>query len=132
MTKLGGPEYWIGGSSLGRVAQFSPDRRKFVVLLRRGNLEQDANVYSLLLWQTAEALRSPVPLVLLTMSSSSNREAIRDVTWLDDNETVAFLAEHPRELRQLYTFNTRAHGLKKRTNHPTSLISYSITPNEDQ
>jgi len=132
MTKLGDPEYWLGGSSLGRVAQFSPDGRKFVVLLRKGNLEQNANVYSLLLWRTSEVRHSPTPVVLVTMSSSSNREAIRDITWLDDNETVAFLGEQPGDVRQLYTLNTRTHALKKRTSHPTSLTSYSITPNGGQ
>ncbi len=132
MTKLGDPEYWMGGSSSGRVAQFSQDGSRFVVLLRKGNLERNTNEYSLLLWQTEEVSRSPAPLVLVTMSSSSNREAIRDITWLDDNETVAFLGEQPGELRQLYTFNIRSHGLKKVTNHPTSLITYSMNPTGDQ
>jgi hypothetical protein len=128
MSKLGDPEYWMGGSSIGRVAQFSPDGTKFVVLLRKGNLVQNTNEYSLLLWQTEEFLKSPAPLVLLTMSSSSNREAIRDITWLADNETMTFLGEQPGELRQLYSFNIRNHALKKLTNHPTSLITYSVNP----
>src|SRR5260370_21309502 len=80
MTKLGDPEYWMGGSSAGRVAQFSPDGRKFVVLLRKGNLEQNINEYSLLLWQTEEILHSPAPLTLVTMSSAPKSAAIRDLT----------------------------------------------------
>src|SRR5260370_13628998 len=126
MTKLGDPEYWMGGSSAGRVAQFSPDGRKFVVLLRKGNLEQNINEYSLLLWQTEEILHSPAPLTLVTMSSSSNREAIRDITWLGDNETVVLLGEQPAELRQLYSLNIRTHALNHLTNHPPKPITYSI------
>ncbi len=132
MSKLGAPEYWRGGFPEGGIAQFSPDMRKFVVLLRKGNLEENTNEYSLNLWQTDDVFNSAGPVVLLTMSSSSNREAITDVTWLDDNETVAFLGEQPGEQRQLYTFNVRTQALKKLTNHPTSLTSYNMTPRGDQ
>jgi hypothetical protein len=49
MTKLADPSYWGGGSSAGRVAQFSPDGTKFVVVLKKGNLENNTNEYSILL-----------------------------------------------------------------------------------
>src|SRR5713101_5806225 len=52
MTKFGDPSYWYGVPSAGLVAKFSPDGRKFLVVLRRGNIEQNTNDYSLLLWKT--------------------------------------------------------------------------------
>src|SRR5882724_5788403 len=109
------------------IAHYSPDGKKFVAILRKGNLEQNTNDFSMLLWRTNEVFNSPAPEVLVTLSSSSNRDAIVDPTWLGDNDTVAFLGESPGELRQLYTINTRTRTLQKVTNHPTNLISYSMS-----
>lgn len=132
MTKLGDPYYFGGVSSVGRVAQMSPDRSKFVIVLRSGNLEQNTNEYSMLLWNANTALTSAAPQVILRMSSSSNREAIADVRWLFDNETITFLGEHSGEQRQLYEVNVRSHDLKKLTNHPTSLLSYALSTAGDK
>jgi dipeptidyl aminopeptidase/acylaminoacyl peptidase len=126
MTKLGDSFYVSGGPSDGRVGQFSPDGKNLVIVLRRGNLEKNTNDYSLLLWNAETLFTSATPEVLLTMSSSSNREGIADIKWSMDNETVTFLGENARENHQLYAFNIRARNLKKLTNHPTSVISYSL------
>jgi dipeptidyl aminopeptidase/acylaminoacyl peptidase len=123
MTKLGDHQYFSGGSSEGRVAQFSPDGKQFVVVLRKGNLEQNTNEFSLLLWRTDEVFQSPKPKTILTLSSSSNREAIADITWLD-NQTLAFLGEHPGEVRQVYTLNTRTRHLTRITNHVANVLGY--------
>jgi dipeptidyl aminopeptidase/acylaminoacyl peptidase len=125
MTKLGDPYYWLGGSSRGLVAQFSPDGKKFVVVLRKGNLENNTNEFSMLLWQTAEVFRSPVPDDLLTMSSSSNRPAIRDVKWLPESETVVFLGENIGEQTHLCSFNTKTRALKALSRNVTNLLGYS-------
>jgi dipeptidyl aminopeptidase/acylaminoacyl peptidase len=66
------------------------------------------------------------------MSSSSNRQALVDIKWLEDNETIAFLGENPGELRQLYVFNIRTRVLTRVTNSPTNVTRYSITPRGDQ
>ena len=129
MTMLGDPGYFAGGPALDHVATFSPNGKEFVVVLRKGDLERNTNVFSLLLWRTEEVFHSSTPRVLLSMSSSSNRNAIGEVKWLGDNETLTFLGEQPGELRQLYTFNIRSNALVRLTNHPTSLISYSVTSN---
>jgi dipeptidyl aminopeptidase/acylaminoacyl peptidase len=129
MTKLADfGDTWVPD----HVAQFSPDGGKFVVVLRKGNLEENTNEYSILLWRTNKIVESPSPKLLLTMASSSNRQAIKDITWLPDNETIAFLGEHPGELQQLYTYHIRRHVLRRLTNHNTNLLSYSITPRGDQ
>ena len=51
MTRLGDPRYNDGVSSKGLVAKFSPDGKRFVVVLRKGNLETNTNVYSLILFE---------------------------------------------------------------------------------
>src|SRR6266853_1510044 len=127
MTRLADAAYFAGTPSKGRVAYFSPDGRRFVVLLRKGNLKNNANEYSLLLFETSAALRSPTPEVLLTLSSSSNQDAIGNIRWQVDNETITFLGEQPGEASQVYALNLRTKELKKLTSHPTSISFYDIT-----
>ncbi len=128
MTNLGDPEYIRGGTSRDRVAVFSPDGSRFVIVLKKGNLDQDTNEYALFQWRTSEISHSHVPEHLLTMSSSSNRGAIEDVRWMNDSETLVFLGENPNELRQLYTFNVRTRKLTTITRNPTNLLCYGMTP----
>lgn len=132
MTRFGDPRYTDGFSSQGLVGRFSPDGRQFVVLLKKGNLENNTNEYSLLLFKTEEVIRSPKPDVLVTMASSSNRPAIQNINWLPDSETLLFLGERPGELQQLYSLDCRTRELTRIANHSTNIVSYSATPNGDR
>lgn len=127
MTRLGDVNYNFGAMAKPKVAEFSSDGKRFVVVLRKGNLEDNTNEYQLLLFYISSVFSSPRPEILLKMSSSSNRPAIQSVTWLEDNETLVFLGEHPGEKQQLYTLNCRTKKLKRLTDHPTSLSAYSVS-----
>jgi dipeptidyl aminopeptidase/acylaminoacyl peptidase len=129
MTRFGDPSYDAGGPSKGLVAKFSPDGKRFVVALRKGNLETNTNEFSLILFDTDEVFRSPHPRALLSMASSSNRPAIQNVVWLADNDTLLFLGEHPGETTQLYSFACSSKELDKLTNHATNLSSFVTAPN---
>jgi dipeptidyl aminopeptidase/acylaminoacyl peptidase len=129
ITRLSDDHYFKGGSSSGRVAHFSPDGKHFIIVLEKGNLERNTNDFSLLLFHTADVLRSPKPEALVMMSSSSNRSAIKNVTWLEDSETVAFIGENFGEVPQVYTFNIRTNHLNRVTSHPTSVVNYAISAN---
>jgi dipeptidyl aminopeptidase/acylaminoacyl peptidase len=128
MTHLADPDYWVGEPSKGRVALFSPDGTKFVVSLKKGIIESDTNEYSLLLFQTAEAFKSPRPEVVVTMVTSSSRDGLHKVKWLADNETVVFLGERPEELTQIYKINSRTRHLEQITHHATSITDYEVSP----
>jgi dipeptidyl aminopeptidase/acylaminoacyl peptidase len=119
MTRLG---------DYGGRAQFSPDGKKFVIVVKKGNPEENTNEYSLLFWRTEKVFSSSLPKVLVTMSSSSNREAIGSVSWLSDSETITFLGENPGELQQVYTYNIHTRALRKITDHLSNIHSYSMTP----
>jgi hypothetical protein len=106
-------------------AYFSPDRTQFVIVLKKGNLETNTNDYSLLLFKTAEVFASPKPRILAAMSSSSNREAITDIVWLADNDTILFLGQNPGETTQLYSVRTSSSALRKLTHHPTDLVAFT-------
>jgi len=123
MTRLEDTSFISGNSS---IAHFSPDGSRFVVVVRKGNMERKTNDFSLLLYSTADALHSPKPGVLVTMSSTSERDAITKVQWLADNETLAFLGEEPGEKPQVYKFNVRSKKLARLTDHHTTVYDYAI------
>jgi dipeptidyl aminopeptidase/acylaminoacyl peptidase len=129
MTLLADDRYYAGYSPSGPTAVFSPDGRQFVVVLRKGVVERNTNSCRIVLWQAAAAMRSPLPETVAVMESSSNRQAIEQVKWLDDNETLAFLGESPGENRQLYLLNVRTQSLRKLTNSDNGIVAYDITGN---
>ena len=127
MTRLGDLSYTDGNPSKGIVAKFSPDGKHFVVILKKGNLGANTNEYSLVLFQTAAEFQSPEPQVLVSLASSSNRPAIANVVWLDDNDTILFLGERPGGQTQLYSLKCSSNELKQLTNHATNLTSFVTT-----
>jgi dipeptidyl aminopeptidase/acylaminoacyl peptidase len=110
-----------------QVASFSPSRRQFVLVLKKANLKKGANQFSLLSFYVGDVFRSPKPSRLLTMSSTSNREAISRVRWLSE-EVLCFLGENPGESSQVYFLDVRRRKLKQITNHATPITNYDITP----
>ncbi len=127
MTRLGDLSYTNGEPSKGIVAKFSPDGKQFVVILKKGNLEANTNEYSLVLFQTAAVFQSPEPQVQVSLASSSNRPAIGNVFWLDDNDTLLFLGERPGEQTQLYSLRCSSKKLTKLTNSATYMTSFVTT-----
>ncbi len=126
MTRWADRGYFFGGSP-GPVALFSPDGKQFIIVVRKGNIEHNTNEYSLLLFRTGDVFYTPRPRVLVTMSSSSNRDAILNVKWLDDNETVVFLGENPGQVPEVYGFNVRTSRIERLTNHPSPIVAYEIS-----
>jgi hypothetical protein len=126
MTEFADRGYFLGGEPSSPVAIFSPNGKQFLIRLKKGNVERNVVEYSLLLFETSEAFQSPVGQVLLTMSSSSNREAIQQVRWLDDR-TVTFLGENPGDIPQVYRFGIVSKRLARLTHHPTAVVSYDIS-----
>jgi dipeptidyl aminopeptidase/acylaminoacyl peptidase len=124
MTRLEAPDYYAETSP---IAHFSPDGKRFVVVLRTGNLAHNSIDSSLHLYRTNQVFHSPESNLLLKMSSSSNRDAISKLRWLGDNETVVFLGENLGEASQIYKLNTRTRLLKKLTHHPTAVTNYDMT-----
>ena len=117
------------GNDSNDIAHFSPDGKRFVLILEKGNLEHNTNDFSVLLYRTADSLHAPSPEVVLKMSSSSNRDAISQLRWLADNDTLIFLAENRGKTPQVYSFSIGTKKLRRLTNQPTPILTYDITPN---
>ena len=128
MTRLADSAY-AGGGSTGRVVIFSPDKSKFVAILRKGKIGTNRNEFSIVLWRTHDLPKSLRQEVILRLESSSNRPAIESVRWIDD-ETIAFLGERPNESHQIYRLNCRSRELRRITNSPTNVISFDIAGNQ--
>src|SRR6267154_708530 len=90
MTTVPETRYAAEDTSKRRIALFSPDNKRFVIVTERGILETNEREFSLLLFDNENLFHSPKPTLLLAMRSHSNREAIRNVKWLDD-ENLVFL-----------------------------------------
>ncbi len=114
------------------VAHFSPNGSRFAVVTRKGNLAQNMVEFSIIVFATADVLHKPKPETILTLASSSNRDAISKLTWLSDNDSIVFLGERPGEQPQVYRVSSRTRSLEKLTNHPTELTSFVITPTGDR
>src|SRR5208337_1815180 len=132
MTQWADRNYAAGGSSAGRVGVFSPDGSRFVVVLEKGNLTSNTNEFSILLFDAKPSLETAKPQLLVKMASSSNRDGIKNVKWLSDNETIVFLGENPGETPQIYRLNIKSRKLKKLTTHPTAIVAYDISRSGEQ
>src|SRR5712692_6178995 len=75
MTQIGYRPSPDDSSSHTGVVEFSPDRSKFAFVTQKGNLENNTVEFSLLVFQTADAFKSPIPQIVARLASSSNRNA---------------------------------------------------------
>jgi dipeptidyl aminopeptidase/acylaminoacyl peptidase len=129
MTQLADEEYLGGIRAKADPGLFSPDGRSFLIVTRRGNIADNTNVYSLLLFRTDQAHSKMAPEVLTSFASSSNNPGIRDVKWVTD-QTVAFIGENAGELQQVYEVDCETKVLTKLTNHTTNVVAYAFAKSD--
>lgn len=126
MIRWADRDYFLGADPGDRVGIFSPDGREFIVVVRKGNVRRNSNEFSLLLFHTREALQTPKPRILLTMSSRSNRDAISHLRWLQDGHTITFLGENLHGMPQVYALDIRTRLITALTRHPTPVLAYDV------
>jgi hypothetical protein len=118
--------YYTGASS-SDFATFSPDGTRFVIVVKRGVLEQNTNRYSMLLFPINRAFEAPPPKVVVSFDSSSEREGIKKVFWLRDNDTVLFLGERPGETTQVYSVRCSSGRVEQLTHEARTVVAYSAS-----
>jgi dipeptidyl aminopeptidase/acylaminoacyl peptidase len=106
---------------------FSPDGSRFAVVLTKGDLKKNSNVYTLLIFSTRTAFVAHKPVAIVKMSSNSNLPGIADLRWLKDGQTLLFLGETPNAPAQIYSFNLPTRTLRRLTHHPTSIVAYDAS-----
>ena len=132
LTRLADPSYFSSSNSTGRVAQFSPDGNRFVIVLRRGIVAENVNEYSIHLFTTKTVFSTRPGRVVLTMKSSSNRPAIKQWKWLGDSRTLLFIGETPGHVSQIYAFDTVSKQLTELTHHPTAITCFTTSKDGKQ
>jgi dipeptidyl aminopeptidase/acylaminoacyl peptidase len=127
MTRWADDGYFLGGPGTRPVAVFSPDQKHFAIIVKKGNIAQNTNDYSLLLYETQSALSRPLPQVLVTMASASNGDGIKDLHWLSDNQTIAYIGENRDTPASVFAIDIVSKQIKRLTNHDTTIIAFDIT-----
>ena len=61
------------------------------------------------------------------MIAASNRDAIKNVKWLNDNQTITFLGEALRQNPQVYSFSVTTRELKQLTHSSEPINNYDIS-----
>src|SRR6266545_2493124 len=115
---------------------YSPDRRSFLVQTTRGVMRGNVTEDELWLFDMAEVdaatargtdPQRPAGRVLVTMRSTSNDPAIRQVRWIEGGQAIVFIGESPHRPAQVYTYDLKTKALTRRTNSNESVITYDLT-----
>ena len=128
MTRWADADYLLGADPESNIASFSPDGKRFVIVLRKAELAKNANVYSVYLFTTRRVFDSLVPQILVRMSTTSNAPAIRGVKWLKDSQSLAFIGIQEPGPSEVYTLRLGTRSLVQRTHHRTSVDQFDISP----
>jgi hypothetical protein len=130
MIRVAGPanvrDYYSGAVS-SDFAVFSPDGKWFVVVVKKGNIERNANEYSMLLFPSERAFEAPAPVTLVTFAPTSGGVGIQNVAWLDDSDTVLFLGERPGQTTQVYSVRCSSKKVEQLTDQKTNVVAYSVS-----
>ena len=127
MTRFANGLYELGVPSQDSIANWSPDRSRFTIVLRRGNIAENTNEYLLVLFTVADIVNAPGRFeTLVTVASSSNLPGISHVKWLNGT-TVAFLEKESGDGQQVYAVSCNTRRVTKLIRWPTSVVAYDIT-----
>ena len=130
-----------------KTFSYSPDGSHFAIVTWKGNLSTGENDYQLLVYDVKQVLqyinanpnrdkRTAIDKnkvggrVLVELSSAGNggrvAAGIRRVNWLNDNRTIAFIAEQGQATAQVYTVDSHTGDVKQRTFHDRPVLTYDI------
>lgn len=119
-------------SADGSVGSFSPDGERFATVTWRGDLTRNINVYSLLVMSLGVkgAEVPPVDTVLTRDFAGTpddvSASPISQITFLDDNKTIAFLGRDGAEPAQVYAVDTATRNVRQLTHHPSAVRSFAV------
>lgn len=111
-----------------KVAAISPDGKKAAIVIWRGDIERNTNVFSLLIYDMRK-LREQRPDPVLSWDFPGDPEEqftspIAHIRFLQDNRTVSFLGRKDGAQAQVYTVDVYTRELRQLTDHPSAVRSY--------
>lgn len=126
MTRVAGSP-WFAYQPKSEFAVFSPNGKKFAIVLTHGDVAANTNDYTLLVFGTADGAAVGHPKTIAAVASASNDLGIFDLQWSNDNDTIFFLATVGKKTTQLYSVDCSSGTMRQLTHHDTPLISYSVS-----
>ncbi len=129
MVRPASQDYFVGADIGHSIAQFSPDKKHFLVVLRKGVLSDSSNEYAVYLFRTDTVFRSPTPRVIARLRSVSNVPAIQSVQWSRDSQQVYFLGCNQSQRTQVYSVVVQKGRLVRLTTHRTNIRAYGLSEN---
>lgn len=126
MTRVAGTPYFAYRPKSG-FASFSPDGKQFAIVLARGNVAENTNDYSLMLFRTADEFEAGPGKLLVKVSSASNQLGMFDLEWSGDSAAIYFLGTYGSGPTELYSVECGSGAVKQITDEPAALISFSVS-----
>jgi hypothetical protein len=122
-----------GTSADKEVATYSPDCGHFAVVIRRGDIATNTNVYRLLVWSSA-AVRQQEPSysAALDIRSSRNAPAVHQLVWSHDSTSIWFIGEAQNHTQQVFRYNLGTGHLDQITAHPTDILAFGLSADESE
>lgn len=114
-------------SSREGLAYFSPDNSQFAVLTHKGDVRTNSNVYSILLFKSADVFRSPRTDVIATLSTTTSQPAISDIRWMDDRTIVFRGAMQAGSKTPIYALDVPARTVSKLYEYDGSIVAFDAT-----
>jgi hypothetical protein len=117
--------------SADAVGLFSPDGSRFVIHARRGDLERNANIETLLVYRTPEVVRyagfmkgvlPPKATTLLEVPVVNDWEYLSNVRWLNDSD-VGFISKGANGHMQAFSVNAYTKAVVQLTFSETDVVS---------
>ena len=108
----------------------SPDGKKYLVILARGDLGRNGCWVEFLTAETASlaaAARIRVVARLFSKSTAQMNDLIRNVRWLEDSSRVTFLWDDGVRPPRVVLLNVRTRGFETLTRVPNRVLRYDIS-----
>jgi hypothetical protein len=127
------PFSWIAQANRpSDVALFSPGRAHFILHTRRGELERNINIDSLLLYRTDEVVAfalarrksAPQPVVLVSVPTIRDEESPSDLRWLNDKQ-IGYIAKAQNGAMQAFVVDIETGAVSQLTAHDTDVVSFT-------
>lgn len=117
----------------GDYGVFSPNKKYFYTVDRRGDLKNNVVIDTLNVYLTEKLVSAlgrdageAAPAYTLERTSADNNPPIYKLKWLNNRE-ISFLAMDENNVRQIFVTDIRRKKTKQITTHPTSILNYEMS-----
>lgn len=110
-------------------ALISPDGKKYLVVLERGDVKRNGSWVELISGNTAsiDEARKPKTLArLFSKSTAAAGDLIKNVRWLNDSEHVAFLWDDGERPRRVVAIDVRSGQIKTLCEYRTPIVDFDV------